>query len=281
MPRLVARSEIDGWARQLTDAVNAAGRKQRLSLGSVIRSHGGTWDAPAGTLPAAVWSPEAWAAAVNTEVAPVAAKVAAEVFASARRRLPASVTWGASVPTERLADMVTARALAAGPGIARRVSMASLTAAMTAQQVADAVANAPERYGGITHPEARQTTADAYASAIDQLNTLIDRVAGQMGNAAQSVLAETVDRNQADPVLNVWMSALTPTTREDHAMADGQTQRPGDPFDIGGEQLMWPGDPSGSDEQICNCLCWLESVGGAFDDVTGTADEAEGDAEAA
>ena len=41
--------------------------------------------------------------------------------------------------------------------------------------------------------------------------------------------------------------------RDDHANADGQLRRLDDAFDVGGEQLMKPGD--GSAKQSVNCRC--------------------------
>jgi hypothetical protein len=37
--------------------------------------------------------------------------------------------------------------------------------------------------------------------------------------------------------------------------ADGQVVGLDEPFIVGGEQLMYPGDPAGSPGNICNCLC--------------------------
>lgn len=57
------------------------------------------------------------------------------------------------------------------------------------------------------------------------------------------------------PVEKFWMAALDNRTREDHADADGQTVKFDDPFIVGGEQMQYPLDPSGSPEQVVNCRC--------------------------
>lgn len=54
-----------------------------------------------------------------------------------------------------------------------------------------------------------------------------------------------------------WISAEDERTREDHALANGQIVGKDQPFDIGGEALMYPGDPAGSAEQVINCRCAL------------------------
>ncbi len=52
-----------------------------------------------------------------------------------------------------------------------------------------------------------------------------------------------------------WVATLDERTRVDHADADGQTVGVGDAFAIGGEALLYPGDPSGSPEEVVNCRC--------------------------
>ena len=58
-----------------------------------------------------------------------------------------------------------------------------------------------------------------------------------------------------------WISARDPErTREDHDSADGQTVDLDQPFIVGGEPLMYPGDPNGSAEQVINCRCAVAYV---------------------
>jgi hypothetical protein len=53
-----------------------------------------------------------------------------------------------------------------------------------------------------------------------------------------------------------WLSARDSAVRETHAEADGQvTGINGEGFDVGGETLEYPGDPSGSPEETINCRC--------------------------
>jgi HK97 family phage portal protein len=53
----------------------------------------------------------------------------------------------------------------------------------------------------------------------------------------------------------VWLATPGSRTREDHAAADGQEVGIDDTFDVGGEPLAYPGDPSGSAENVINCRC--------------------------
>ena len=52
-----------------------------------------------------------------------------------------------------------------------------------------------------------------------------------------------------------WVSALDARTRPEHAEADGQVVGVYEPFIVGGEKLMFPGDRSGSGWNIYNCRC--------------------------
>lgn len=52
-----------------------------------------------------------------------------------------------------------------------------------------------------------------------------------------------------------WLATKDDRTRDDHAAADGQVVDVGEPFDVGGESLEYPGDPAGSPENTINCRC--------------------------
>lgn len=52
-----------------------------------------------------------------------------------------------------------------------------------------------------------------------------------------------------------WVSAEDERTRENHVEANGQIVGLNEPFDVGGERLMYAGDPSGSPENVVNCRC--------------------------
>ena len=54
-----------------------------------------------------------------------------------------------------------------------------------------------------------------------------------------------------------WVSALDARTRPEHAEADGQVVGVDEPFIVGGEKLMFPGDRSGSGWNIYNCRCTM------------------------
>lgn len=65
--------------------------------------------------------------------------------------------------------------------------------------------------------------------------------------AAREVLGPTT--------MKTWLATPDERTRETHVEADGQTVPLEQPFTVGGELLDYPGDPSGSDEEVINCRC--------------------------
>ncbi len=57
-----------------------------------------------------------------------------------------------------------------------------------------------------------------------------------------------------------WRAANNKRTRKDHREANGQTVDIDKHFKVGGEKLMYPGDPAGSTKQIVKCRCTMQAV---------------------
>lgn len=60
-------------------------------------------------------------------------------------------------------------------------------------------------------------------------------------------------------VTKVWVATEDDRTRPEHAQADGQEVDTDSAFDVGGEELMYPADPSGSPWNIVNCRCTMQT----------------------
>jgi len=74
--------------------------------------------------------------------------------------------------------------------------------------------------------------------------------------AAQAKLEDAADRHP--DLMKQWKHlAIAMKPRIGHVVADGQTQKVEDPFQIEGEDLMYPRDPNGSPENTINCHCML------------------------
>lgn len=72
-----------------------------------------------------------------------------------------------------------------------------------------------------------------------------------------------------------WVATQDARTRSAHYEADGQERDQGLAFDVGGEPLMYPGDPDGSVENIVNCRCVATAVPGDNDVLVPPADADE------
>lgn len=57
-----------------------------------------------------------------------------------------------------------------------------------------------------------------------------------------------------------WIAVHDDRTRRAHLAADGQTVNQDGSFDVGGEQLEFPGDPNGSGANTINCRCFSEVI---------------------
>lgn len=56
-----------------------------------------------------------------------------------------------------------------------------------------------------------------------------------------------------------WITARDARVRDKHRAVDGQRRAKNEPFSVGGEALMYPGDPSGSLSNTIRCRCTLSA----------------------
>ncbi|NSW52199.1 MAG: phage portal protein [Anaerolineae bacterium] len=73
-------------------------------------------------------------------------------------------------------------------------------------------------------------------------------------------LASVEAWEQAGVAQKMWLSELRHNTRDAHRAAHGQIVQNSGLFNVGGEQLRYPGDPRGSGANIINCLCRVVPV---------------------
>lgn len=62
------------------------------------------------------------------------------------------------------------------------------------------------------------------------------------------------------PLRKRWIATKDNRTRHAHAMLDGQTVALDKPFKIEGQELMFPGDPTGRANLVWNCRCTVRAV---------------------
>lgn len=64
-----------------------------------------------------------------------------------------------------------------------------------------------------------------------------------------------IQEELGEPLEQMWLSTLDGRARQDHLDSDQQRVPVGQPFIVGGEALMHPGDPMGSASNVINCRC--------------------------
>lgn len=125
-----------------------------------------------------------------------------------------------------------------------------------------------ERLGNTIRPVLQDTLAVAYAEglsvddAADLIRTkFVEAAPGQADMLARTDLnslsngGSVMAAQMVGVTTKEWLTAEDDKVRETHADADGQQVPIDQPFDVGGEQLDYPGDPAGSDDEVCNCRC--------------------------
>jgi uncharacterized protein with gpF-like domain len=103
----------------------------------------------------------------------------------------------------------------------------------------------------------RQTFAQEGSALSRARANLIART--ETHNAANSAAHEAI-RSTGLPVLKEWVTALDGRERPEHANVSAVPIPLNSPFQVGGEELMYPGDPSGSAENVINCRCAVAHV---------------------
>lgn len=73
-----------------------------------------------------------------------------------------------------------------------------------------------------------------------------------LGNGASLASARALGDDA--PATKVWLTAGDELVRETHADAEGQEVPIDQPFQVGDDLLMYPGDPDGSDAEVINCF---------------------------
>jgi HK97 family phage portal protein len=127
--------------------------------------------------------------------------------------------------------------------------------------------------------QVNETTTDKIAAALsdgvvmgESIPQLKDRVR-QVFNEARDSRAERIARTEVNKSTNFaaqeayrqsgvvetkeWLATRDSRVRDDHAGADGQEVGVDEAFNVGGEQLEFPGDPNGSAWNVVNCRCTI------------------------
>lgn len=120
----------------------------------------------------------------------------------------------------------------------------------TRQQVADTIAQGEAE--GETIPQLAERVGHVFDVASDSRAEMIARTETIGGANEGSMLSA-----QQSGIVSgkTWLSAQDDRVRETHAEADGQTVALDEPFLVGEDELMFPGDEAGPPEEVISCRC--------------------------
>ncbi len=154
------------------------------------------------------------------------------------------------------------------PALARIGISFDITHPLTADLLAKAGARTGAALGDAIRPVLVKAVAQGYADglSVDDTAKLIQADIADAADWQAKMLARTdlnslangasvAGAKQAGLSYKTWLTAHDEQVRPEHQSADGQTVPVDQPFTVGGENLEYPGDPEGSDEEVINCRC--------------------------
>jgi hypothetical protein len=258
--RIIAEHLVTDWQEQLRAAVARAYDHQ---LANVNNRLGGTHGLTAAGGTMDPWNDDDWDNEVDQEVQPVLERITNDVTNAAKLGLAAALTWGMASSAGAMVSRARQTLSSAGSAIGGRINVkADLLASANRDLEAGRAyrnARALEKAERVMR-QAQTSMADALdggASTFDHLSeTLVNSFAQWASQDAASYVAGYMGNTYSDATVT-WNAVGDDRTREEHADADGQEVALNEAFIVGGEPLMYPGDPSGSDWNTINCRCWL------------------------
>lgn len=96
---------------------------------------------------------------------------------------------------------------------------------------------------------------------------ILEEVGGEMGSARAETIARTETHAASQDasfemaqqagvnLTKEWVAVADARTRETHVEANGQEVEMHERFEVGDDELLYPGDPSGMPEEVINCRC--------------------------
>jgi hypothetical protein len=251
--RLVPAAKVAEWEQRLHDAAGRALDEMRVSVRQGLVHAGIT--PPSGLVAAskgqkaaigaaaglAIWQAAAWVRAVNVHVTPTADAIAKEATQTAMDAVPPEATWGMPSSAPAISGGLVAAAVASGAYLGSRLNTDVVGSTDPAAAVENVFSTADDIIGG-------------------QLGAAAEGASNQATGDVASYLASAMGDVYTDAT-KTWNAVGDDATRLDHMDADGQEVGLNGTFTVGGEDLLYPGDPAGSDEQTLNCRCWLTTDG--------------------
>lgn len=190
-----------------------------------------------------VFDPEFWARQTAEEAAALFESLATAAFTRLSDRFGVSF----DLEAEFAQEFITSRANQLA-GQVTDTTYEAITAAL-AEGVGE----------GESIPDLAARIREVFADASATRATTIARteVIGGFGAATRAAITGL----PADVVAAVqWIATRDGRTRDAHAEADGQIQPVTSPFIVGGDPMLYPGDPNGGADNTVNCRCALAAL---------------------
>ncbi len=156
----------------------------------------------------------------------------------------------------------------AGPTLARVNISWDVTNPLASSLLAETGKRTGVALGEAVTPIIQETIMGAYEQGLSVVQTA-DLISAKL-TAAKPAQARMLARTDLNGLANgasvmtakmvgvpykQWVTANDDRVREQHVEADGQMVPVEQPFQVCGEDLMYPGDPAASDECSANCRC--------------------------
>ena len=139
------------------------------------------------------------------------------------------------------------------------------------EKVLEFVRNRENRLADVAdevHAKIKRTLEDGITTG-DSVAQLADRVRGafnEIGEGRAKTVASTetsaafgFGRHESMTAAGItqrrWLTSGNANVRPTHEAAEGQTVAIDEPFNVGGAELMYPGDEDGPPEEVINCHC--------------------------
>ena len=137
---------------------------------------------------------------------------------------------------------------------AQRVTLVSGTAKQTLIKITERLMRDPEfmTLGAVERGRILRNQFNRYSQY--QAERLVRTEATAAANFAQTQAAQTIF--PPEQLQKEWIASFDDRVRDSHSEAGGSNPIPANqPFIVGGNEMMFPGDPAGGAEECINCRC--------------------------
>lgn len=108
---------------------------------------------------------------------------------------------------------------------------------------------------GIEERASADVVADRLAEMFEELNPARARTIAQTAVTGAWEAGQEAAYAEGGVPEKAWLTRRDGSVRDAHAAADRQQVPVGEPYTVGGEALMYPGDPNGSAKNVIRCRC--------------------------